>query len=290
MEMAFSVKSGLLAKRRVQKADSTLRSSRAVPHPSTNRALRRLTSEVRRDPVHSTRYGRQRALSLCCTVIENGYGRESVSASPPPCPPSRPSPLLASFPHYPEGPVQKADSTLRSSRAVPHPSTNRALRRLTSEVRRDPVHSTRYGRQRALSLHCRVKQMVKQRCRFCLLETTGRPPGDHRETAGRPPGDRRETARRPPGDRRETAGRPPGDRRETAGGRSRGDGKIVEAGNRVVLDEKGSYVEYVATGEHMELARAGLRARSIGQPCDSRVVRITLVSPRPWVRIPVAAP
>ena len=46
--------------------------------------------------------------------------------------------------------VEKADSTLRSSRAVPHPSTNRALRRLTSEVRRDPVHSTRYGRQRNL--------------------------------------------------------------------------------------------------------------------------------------------
>jgi hypothetical protein len=37
---------------------------------------------------------------------------------------------------------QKADSTLRSSRAVPHPSANRALRRLASEVRRDPVHST----------------------------------------------------------------------------------------------------------------------------------------------------
>ena len=44
--------------------------------------------------------------------------------------------------------IAKADSTLRSSRAVPHPSTDRALRRLTSEVRRDPVHSTRYGRQR----------------------------------------------------------------------------------------------------------------------------------------------
>ena len=44
--------------------------------------------------------------------------------------------------------VKKADSTLRSSQAVPHPSTNRALCRLTSEVRRDPVHSTRYGRQR----------------------------------------------------------------------------------------------------------------------------------------------
>ena len=41
----------------------------------------------------------------------------------------------------------KAGSTLRSSRAVPHPSTNRALRRLPSEVGRDPVHSTRYGRR-----------------------------------------------------------------------------------------------------------------------------------------------
>ena len=52
---------------RNKKADSTLRSSRAVPHPSTNRALRRLTSEVGRDPVHSTRYGRRRKL-LCSHV------------------------------------------------------------------------------------------------------------------------------------------------------------------------------------------------------------------------------
>ena len=43
---------------------------------------------------------------------------------------------------------RKADSTLRSSQAVPHPSTNWALRCLTSEVERDPVHSTRYGRRR----------------------------------------------------------------------------------------------------------------------------------------------
>jgi hypothetical protein len=42
----------------------------------------------------------------------------------------------------------KADSTLRTSRAVHHPGTNRALYRLTSEVEGDPVHSTRYGRQR----------------------------------------------------------------------------------------------------------------------------------------------
>ena len=43
---------------------------------------------------------------------------------------------------------RKADSTLKSSQAVPHPSTYWALRRLTLEVGRDPVHLTRYGRQR----------------------------------------------------------------------------------------------------------------------------------------------
>ena len=42
---------------------------------------------------------------------------------------------------------EKAGSTPGCSQAVPHPSTNRALCRLTSEVERDPVHSTRYGRQ-----------------------------------------------------------------------------------------------------------------------------------------------
>ena len=42
----------------------------------------------------------------------------------------------------------KADSTCRCSQAVPHPSTNQALGSITSEVRRDPVYSTRYGRQR----------------------------------------------------------------------------------------------------------------------------------------------
>ena len=46
--------------------------------------------------------------------------------------------------------MRKAGSTLGSSRAVPHPSSNWALRRLTSEVGRDPVHSTRYGRQQNL--------------------------------------------------------------------------------------------------------------------------------------------
>ena len=45
--------------------------------------------------------------------------------------------------------LEKADITRGSSQAVPHPSTNRALCCLTSEVRRDRVHSIRYGRQRS---------------------------------------------------------------------------------------------------------------------------------------------
>ena len=60
------------------KADSTLRTSQAVPHPSTNRALCRLTSEVGRGPVHSTRYGRQRKSRNVCERLNlfmpDGYG------------------------------------------------------------------------------------------------------------------------------------------------------------------------------------------------------------------------
>lgn len=40
--------------KREKKAVSTRRGSQAVPDPSTNRALRRLTSEFGRDPVFST--------------------------------------------------------------------------------------------------------------------------------------------------------------------------------------------------------------------------------------------
>ena len=59
----------------------------------------------------------------------------------------------------------KADSTLGSSQAVPHPSTNRALRRLTLEVGRDPMYSTRYGRQRdATRTH---KKIHRRRCFHC---------------------------------------------------------------------------------------------------------------------------
>ena len=44
---------------------------------------------------------------------------------------------------------KKADSTLSASQPVPQASTRRALHRLIAEVERDPVHSVRYGRQRA---------------------------------------------------------------------------------------------------------------------------------------------
>ena len=55
--------------------------------------------------------------------------------------------LLGVFASRSFGRIGKADSTRRCSQAVPHPSTNRALSRLTSEVRRDPVYSTWYGRR-----------------------------------------------------------------------------------------------------------------------------------------------
>lgn len=58
----------------------------------------------------------------------------------------------------------KADSTQRSSQAVPHPSTNRALCCLTSEVKRDPVHSTRYGRQRNVKISTRPLLGIVQSC------------------------------------------------------------------------------------------------------------------------------
>ena len=70
----------------------------------------------------------------------------------------------------PCGPWGKAGSTLRSSRAVPHPSTNQALRRLTSEVGRDPVYSTRYGRQREM-----YPEMRHTFVRRCWLDKSPKP-------------------------------------------------------------------------------------------------------------------
>ena len=76
----------------------------------------------------------------------------------------------------------KADSTLRASRAVPHPSTDRALCRLTSEVERDPVHSTRYGRQRRLPGESERKEWAM---RLCASESHVHAEGSTREKGGR---------------------------------------------------------------------------------------------------------
>jgi hypothetical protein len=59
---------------------------------------------------------------------------------------------------------QKANSTLRASRAVPHPSTDRAFRRLTSEFGWDRVCSTKYGRWRMLTTkHRRLHGIPSER-------------------------------------------------------------------------------------------------------------------------------
>ena len=79
------------------------------------------------------------------TQSSNGHGSRLHSHIPQHQRPSAPTPSRGKCRR---GAQRKADSTQRSSQAVPHPSTNWALRRLTSEVGRDPVHSTRYGRQR----------------------------------------------------------------------------------------------------------------------------------------------
>ena len=54
--ISYAVASNWLSKE--QKASSTRMASQAVPHPSTDRALQRLTSEFERDLVYSLWYGR----------------------------------------------------------------------------------------------------------------------------------------------------------------------------------------------------------------------------------------
>ena len=51
----------------------------------------------------------------------------------------------------------------------PQPNTNRALRPLTSEVGRDPVHSTRYGRQRFRFPYMWVETYCKHACCVVVL-------------------------------------------------------------------------------------------------------------------------
>ena len=84
-------------------------------------------------------------LLLLLLLLPLSSSSSPLLSPPPPAPPLS-VPALDLCPCW----IEEAGSTLRSSQAVPHPSTNRALCRLTSEVGRDPVCSTWYGRQRQM--------------------------------------------------------------------------------------------------------------------------------------------
>ena len=64
---------------------------------------------------------------------------------------------------------KEASSTLRTSRAVTHPGTIRALRSLTSEFGWDPVHSTQYGRWRNAHLLLRYHSLYVETIIFNIL-------------------------------------------------------------------------------------------------------------------------
>ncbi|EWS76642.1 hypothetical protein TTHERM_000200570 (macronuclear) [Tetrahymena thermophila SB210] len=109
--------------------------SQAVPHLSTNPALRRLTSEFEWDPVFSTQYGRQQYQQQIITInislfifqmklfikINRFFLNLNFKVD------------LISY-------IKKFINT-KTSQAVPHLSTNPALRRLTSELEWDLVFS-----------------------------------------------------------------------------------------------------------------------------------------------------
>ena len=76
---AINISSKIINWNKNKNANSTLRASRAVPHPSTDRAFRRLTSEFGWDRVCSTKYGRWRMLTaelhqqLATPFFPHGY-------------------------------------------------------------------------------------------------------------------------------------------------------------------------------------------------------------------------
>ena len=114
---------------RLKKASGTLRSSRAAPHPSTNRALRRLTSEFGRDPVHSTRYGRWRQIGLPKNIPSDFVWpcRKALRGR------SRPNPKFSCGSHHnPNSPVPAQTLQIRKvwawgSACGTHPSLPRAV-------------------------------------------------------------------------------------------------------------------------------------------------------------------
>ena len=126
-DIAFDVSPSAFAQK--EKADSTSGCSRAVPHPSTNQALCRLTSEVGRDPVYSTRYGRQRMPYFpCAHVLEFFFAHGAATRGIEPATRKKKASVVASTLVYLEPKWLRclaiarktiADSTRRSSQAVP---------------------------------------------------------------------------------------------------------------------------------------------------------------------------
>ncbi len=166
------------------KADSTLRSSQAVPHPSTNQALRRLTSEVGRDPVHSTRYGRQRP---CCSKVlllpETPFAaRATLNKS------------VAPFFALRRGFWSRAPQ-LRACCAVA-----RGRRRLQGRRGQEGDGKETRGRQKETG---RKQEGDERKTEGDREETGRRQEGDWKETKGR----QEETGRRQEGCRKETRGR-----------------------------------------------------------------------------------
>ena len=141
----------------------------AVPQPSTDRALRRLTSEFGRDPVYLLWYSRWRQsqtfVSQTFVVAETTHGAHTERAHRV-CTPVRTQSahterarrvsVCTQCVHA--GYARRARVCTLSERrrkagrcceAVPQPSTDRALQWLTSEVGRGPAYSLRHGRWRA---------------------------------------------------------------------------------------------------------------------------------------------
>ena len=78
-EASASVERGFPANGLTVKAHNTLRSSQAVPHPSTSRALQRLASEFEWDLAYSLWYGREQPKLLTTNQSLNEWGWPKVT-------------------------------------------------------------------------------------------------------------------------------------------------------------------------------------------------------------------
>ena len=139
----------------------------AVPQPSTDRSLRRSTSELGRDPVYLLWYScwrqSQTFVSQTFVVAETTHGahierahrvRTPVRTQGAHAERARRVSVCTQCVHagYARRACAQSERRRKVGRcceAVPQPSTDRALQWLTSEVGRGPAYSLRHGRWRA---------------------------------------------------------------------------------------------------------------------------------------------